>query len=1211
MGISFDLNVEDLPDNIFDAVVAGGYNKQDDYTKGRWDGISAIPGTFVINDIQCANNVVVVCGSYLAFWDATQCDPDVAQYYDPTTVAPNLEWRDGFFAACNFDALAFPEAWHLVCTRSLLEMGPSVQGPPLNITEGGLYSMVIDYRTIAQQDVDIYGDGLGSGGQGVAGNQNFYVTAVGYTAVDQVNISGYSPFAPPGTEYTPYEKSVFDNQDFYPQIFSWGVKPDGYFLGGLPADTTSTTFPGNVASDGQTWDFTPFYFAGLVDDSVQVDQLGRTLHLNGLPSNLPNNQPVLMEDFLKQNGVFWWGCAICPLEQYTYRAHEIGIRQYEASNISNVDPYGRSATPLGYMPTSSRAISPSLHPIEFAFAVPGYQTQFFGAPLTNVMFCPEWIRNVNAPNPVIPVKAQSDALLWRHGYIPRKLKSIYRTQPAANILTGGGASIYYSSGPNEISGVDDRLGTLVIGGECLVQDYDAQGRPTGNSAASSGGSLIYEPLLLYGQNGWGEFSNSTSGPGGQRWESGVFFGFTARNMCVEQTATPSSLTNASIELVAPCMEIPDGITNAVYPVMLGVQISQDTSGNPAQRAEIMVFEPTLANFDSYPSWYAQDWKVVSPFASWNGAWETATGYELGTQWYNVGSQPRDFTPFELNAGTAKPSSEGLPVPTAFNYKRYGIFTAVSAGAQVGRSIILGGNTTRRTPQGTYALAYDYGSIVSAIDPVWNTRTPPTPLLDPFQGFQVLKISQDTDSQAGQAPPELNYTEDLTTLPVQNTNNQYSQILYHIPNVSMNYPNGNTPGGGWVITNSNLEINGYNLFSIYPGSTIPPPTGFYETLSQLATQLNDYITSVRSAFPAGTEADADAPSGLGGLTWKVTSDNKGVYCEADSSTFVAGVDVSQYAGTLVVEDPGGTWNNANNYPYANGVPGGIGINYSFYGGGCATVEPSVVSDPTGCFLDIGETLDTVADSTIAVGSQRFFISGDYDTDRDQWLIALGDLTGGFTVIASTTDYSDMLNQTESFEKNPLDRRNAMLLALNQKTSLLDGVAFAGTYVFCSDGRPSTHSIEAEKGYKITGTTGRTVKVWLNYMLYDGLDSLIAVEVSNLGLRVTPENVLWYKNNIIGADGDEEVTLEEIERWMGLQRQQYQDLLKNKKPVQKDTGSEPKVDDYILDDKAIADLLPELTRLPPNPDSEPTDADMMGNTLSGDIKSVDEKRRETDV
>ena len=46
------------------------------------------------------------------------------------------------------------------------------------------------------------------------------------------------------------------------------------------------------------------------------------------------------------------------------------------------------------------------------------------------------------------------------------------------------------------------------------------------------------------------------------------------------------------------------------------------------------------------------------------------------------------------------------------------------------------------------------------------------------------------------------------------------------------------------------------------------------------------------------------------------------------------------------------------------------------------------------------------------------------------------------------------------------------------------------------------------------------------------------------------------------------------------------------------------DYILDDKSIADLLPELDRLPPNPDSNPTDADMMGNTLSGDIQSVEE-------
>ncbi len=1193
MGISFDLTVEDLPDNIFDQVVIGGYNKQDDYTAGRWDGISPIPGSFVINDIQCANNVVIVCGSYTAFWDANQADPDVAQYYDPQSVPSNLEWRDGFFAACNFDAVAFPEAWHLVPTRSLLEMGPSVTGSPITQDEGGLYSMVVDYRTIGEERV-----GLDPANPPTNQNQPFYITAVGYTAVDQVNISGYSPFAPPGTEYTPYEKSVFDNQDFYPQIFSWAVRPLGYYVGSLPPDTT--VYPGLVASDNQKWDWVQTYFAGLADQEVQVDQLGRSLHLNGLPSNTPNTQPVMVDDFTFQNGTYWWGCAICPLEQYTYRAHEIGIRQYPVSGIQNIDPYGRAPDPLiGYLPTSSRAISPSLHPIEFAFAIPGYKTQYIGAPVSDVTFSPEWIRNVNAPAPILPVKAQSDALLWRHGYIPRKLKSIYRTQPVPDVVAGG-ASFFFSP--------DERLGTLVIGGECLVQDYDVHGVPTGNSAASSGGALTYEPLLLYGQNGWGEFNTGLT-PGNQRWEAGVFFGFTARNMSVEKTTNPSSLTNASIELIAPCMEIPDAVTDSVYPVLLGVQISQDTSGNSVNRAEIMVFEATLANFEEYPSNYAQDWKVVAPFASWGGAWETATGLELGTTWYNVGSQPRDFTEFELNYGTANPKSQGLPVPTAFNYKRYGLFSAVSAGTQVGRSIILGGNTTRRTPQGTYALAYDYGSIVAAINPVWNERG--TPTIDPAQGFQVLKYSLDTDSQGGTAPPELDYMQNLGSANISQTNNQYAQRLYHIPNTSMNYPNGTTPPGGWEITTSNLEINGYFLFGTYPGSTIPPPSGFYETLPELAQQLNDYITSVRSAFPAGTEADAPAPSGLGGLTFLVTSDNKGVYCKADTAGFVNGVDTSLYGGELRIRDPSTLWNNQNNYPYAQGLPGGLPISYNFYAGGAATVDPCEVADPAGCFLDIGETLDQMADSTIAVGSQRFFIDADYDTDRDQWLIALGDLTGGFTVIASTTDYSDMLNQTESFEKNPADRRQAMLLALNQKTSLLDGVAFAGQYVFCADGRPSTHSIRAEKGYKITGTTGRTVKVWLNYMLYDGLDSLIAVEVSNLGLRVTPENVLWYKNHVIGVDGDEEVTLEEIERWMDLQRQQYQDLLKNKKPVQRDTGSEPKVDDYILDDKAIADLLPELTRLPPNPDSEPTDADMMGNTLSGDIKSVDEKRKETDV
>ena len=67
--------------------------------------------------------------------------------------------------------------------------------------------------------------------------------------------------------------------------------------------------------------------------------------------------------------------------------------------------------------------------------------------------------------------------------------------------------------------------------------------------------------------------------------------------------------------------------------------------------------------------------------------------------------------------------------------------------------------------------------------------------------------------------------------------------------------------------------------------------------------------------------------------------------------------------------------------------------------------------------------------------------------------------------------------------------------------------------------------------------------MNYVLYDELDSIIAVECQNLGLRVTPENVEWYKRKILKQDSAE-MTLEEIEAWMSKQRQEYQDILKER-------------------------------------------------------------------
>tara|TARA_B100000683_G_scaffold273550_2_gene319451 strand:- start:2079 stop:3419 length:1341 start_codon:yes stop_codon:yes gene_type:complete len=446
---------------------------------------------------------------------------------------------------------------------------------------------------------------------------------------------------------------------------------------------------------------------------------------------------------------------------------------------------------------------------------------------------------------------------------------------------------------------------------------------------------------------------------------------------------------------------------------------------------------------------------------------------------------------------------------------------------------------------------------------------------------------------------------------------------------MQYPNNvNFPVGGWDwLQNSSLSFNGFDITAINPGATIPMPTGLYFSLDELVTQLNDALTSQKSA---GAPFNLDTPNGLGGITFKKTSDNKGVYTQVDNQFL--DTDPTTYGGHLGIVDPTtgapGAWNADDNYPYGNDLPGGaIPYIYKFLGQGsfgepgAVTCEPIEVLEATGCFLDISTLLDDVIPDAITDPSKRFFLSGDYDTDRDQWLLSVSNIgatpeEGKYYVIAATTDYSEFLDQTDNF---PINSGNALLLALNQRTFKLDGAAFSGSFAgplnnFPTDDNP-VHGVTPNAGtlygYKISGTTGRDVKVFLNYMLYDGLDSLIAVEVANLGLRVTPENVLWYKTNILNQNADEEVTLEEIQNWMSMQREQYEEMLRNRKPVTRDQGSLPDVKDFVLDDESIEDLLPELTRLPPNPDSDPSDADMMGNTLSGDIQSVDEKRRETDV
>ena len=211
MGLSFDLTVEELPDKILDrawayhsfmdAGFAIGYGAAEPtdptntgYTKGitidmvsagRWAGLQPVPGSWVINKIMCANGTVFLCGNYRCKLNYTQwvgtLDRTFGLEFDLTTLdtawqGPLVQFNgfmDGFFAACKYDEIDNPAAWHILPTRSQIELpestGPAANDPYANDGEpidqqtnqgGGLMDMCIDDRTFNT----VAREGLGSHG---------------------------------------------------------------------------------------------------------------------------------------------------------------------------------------------------------------------------------------------------------------------------------------------------------------------------------------------------------------------------------------------------------------------------------------------------------------------------------------------------------------------------------------------------------------------------------------------------------------------------------------------------------------------------------------------------------------------------------------------------------------------------------------------------------------------------------------------------------------------------------------------------------------------------------------------------------------------------------------------------------------------------------------------------------------------------------------
>ena len=194
--------------------------------------------------------------------------------------------------------------------------------------------------------------------------------------------------------------------------------------------------------------------------------------------------------------------------------------------------------------------------------------------------------------------------------------------------------------------------------------------------------------------------------------------------------------------------------------------------------------------------------------------------------------------------------------------------------------------------------------------------------------------------------------------------------------------------------------------------------------------------------------------------------------------------------------------------------------------------------------------------------RYPISASWDNDRDQWIFTFADTTNGFGFMSVNSAFSSgesanqfsFLDQTNNFvipatlaavTPNPI----GCIYTSRMMTPILDGICIVGAtedVTYKGQTAIGAFGLPAPQGaagtapnfavYTITGSTGRSANVWVDYLLFDGVDSLIATELQTMGLRVNVENVEWYKAKII-RKGDLGFTPEEVEDWVRSQQEEY--------------------------------------------------------------------------
>jgi hypothetical protein len=260
--------------------------------------------------------------------------------------------------------------------------------------------------------------------------------------------------------------------------------------------------------------------------------------------------------------------------------------------------------------------------------------------------------------------------------------------------------------------------------------------------------------------------------------------------------------------------------------------------------------------------------------------------------------------------------------------------------------------------------------------------------------------------------------------------------------------------------------------------------------------------------------------------------------------------------------------------------------------------------------------------------RKIIDCGWDNDRDQWLFIASD-TNQVSVISASSDFNTdtnnlgFLDQTDNFSGIEANTDAAMYFPISMSNSLDGWVWFGEIDTDTENGlgiKPKNlgSSVPITLTYnfppnpivtvnynaypnattqvrRITGTSGRTARVWVDYILFDGADAIIANKIKERGMKVSIEAVEWFKRTIIQT-GDLNITDEEIEMWMREQQDEYKQTLKEnerqgrvrrkKKQVSAYTeGIEEQINPDFIDNE-VKDYLGKFTpeTRPPTPEEQ---------------------------